>query len=75
MILVRLIILIAVVACLFWLIRRLFVKPSPPPDSEAEQSENMIQCKYCGTHAPESSITRVNEQPYCCKEHADLDQA
>ena len=73
MILLRLIILLAIVALLMWLLKRLF---SAPPQSQQPQvtAENMRQCKYCGVHVPESSILRVNDENYCCQEHADLDQ-
>jgi hypothetical protein len=37
-------------------------------------TENMRQCKFCGTHVPESSAVISNDNPYCCQEHADSDQ-
>ena len=70
----RLLILLIVVALLMWLLKRLFNSPPAPEQLESSQSENMLQCKYCGVHVPESSITVVNDQTYCCVEHADLDQ-
>lgn len=74
MFLIRLIILLAVVAVLLWLLKRLF-SPDPEPEQvEPSKPENMRQCKYCGVHVPESSAISVNNEPYCCKEHADLDQ-
>lgn len=74
MFILRLIILLVIVALLLWLLKRLF---SPDPEPEQLQSgkpENMLQCKYCGVHVPESSIVRLKQEPYCCQEHADLDQ-
>ena len=73
MFLIRLIILLAIVAALMWLLKRLF---SSPPEAQRLETdgENMRQCKYCGVHVPESSILKVGDQPYCCQEHADLDQ-
>lgn len=70
---VRLIILFAVIAALFWLVKRLF-SADPDPEKLPPSSENMRQCKYCGTHVPESSLILVNKTPYCSQEHADLDQ-
>ena len=70
----RLILLLAIVALLLWLLKRLFGPPPEPERLQSSQAENMRQCKYCGVHVPESSIVSVNEQPYCCQEHADLDQ-
>jgi uncharacterized protein len=70
----RLLILLVVVALLMWLLKRLFSDPPESEKLESGRSENMLQCKYCGVHVPESSITVVNDQNYCCPEHADLDQ-
>jgi len=76
MILLRLIILLAIVALLMWLLKRLFSDPEQAQEPQRPQvtSENMRQCKYCGVHVPESSILRIDDQYYCCQEHADLDQ-
>jgi uncharacterized protein len=74
MFLLRLIILLAIVALLMWLLKRLFSEP-PKPQRLKSSAENMRQCKYCGVHVPESSILSINDQYYCCQEHADLDQS
>lgn len=74
MFIARIIILLVVVVILLWLLKRLF---RGEPDIEQNQSsgpENMRQCKYCGTHVPESAILMVKDEPYCCQQHADLDQ-
>ena len=74
MFIIRLIILLAIVAILLLLLKRLF-SPVPEPEKlESAKPENMQQCKYCGVHVPESSILLVKDEPYCCQEHADLDQ-
>ncbi len=70
----RLVILLIIVAILLWLLKRLFSAPPEPEQLESTKPENMRQCKYCGVHVPESSILLVREKPYCCQEHADLDQ-
>jgi uncharacterized protein len=74
MFLLRLIILLALVLALLWLVKRLFSGDPEPEQLESGKSENMRQCKYCGVHVPESSVISVDDQPYCCQEHADLDQ-
>ena len=74
---IRLILLFAVVAILLWLLKRLFSKDPDPREIEHTsnpKSENMQQCKFCGVHVPESSIVRVNDNPYCSRDHADRDQ-
>ncbi len=74
MFLMRLIVLLVIVAILLWLLKRLF-SPSPPPQRlEAQGSEDMRQCKYCGVHVPESSVVVRDNESYCCAEHAELDR-
>ena len=74
MFIVRLIILLIIVATLLWLLRRLFGGEAEEKRIEPGKSEDMRQCKYCGVHVPESTILLVNDEPYCCQEHAQLDQ-
>jgi hypothetical protein len=74
MFIVRLIILLIIVATLLWLLKRLFSGDPEPEQLESNKAENIRQCKYCGVHVPESAILVVNDEPYCCQEHADLDQ-
>ncbi len=74
MFLLRLIILLALVLTLLWLVKRLFSGDPDAEQLESSKSENMRQCRYCGVHVPESSVISVNDQPYCCQEHAELDQ-
>ena len=74
MFILRLVILLAIVALLMWLLKRLFSADPEPAQLEAGAAENMKQCKYCGVHMPESAILTVNDETYCCQEHADLDQ-
>ena len=72
--LIRLILLLVVVTAVLWLLKRLF-GPAPPPEKlESRASENMRQCKYCGTHVPESLAIITNGQPYCSQDHAERDQ-
>lgn len=74
MFLIRLIILLAIVAVLLWLLKRLFNADPEPEQLETAKPENMLQCKYCGVHVPESSVVSVDHEPYCSQEHAELDQ-
>ncbi len=74
MLITRLIILLIIVATLLWLLKRLFSGNDEHEQVESTKPENMRQCKYCGVHVPESTIVVVNDQPYCCQEHVDLDQ-
>jgi hypothetical protein len=74
---IRLILLFVIVAILMWLLKRLFSGDPDPQEIEHRNdidSENMRQCKFCGIHVPESSIISLNDNPYCCQDHADRDQ-
>jgi len=75
---IRIILLLVVVVAVLWLLKRLF-GPEPDPDqiesTSSKKSENMRQCKFCGTHVPESMIVKSNDQPYCSQDHADRDQS
>ena len=74
---IRLILLFVIVAILMWLIKRLFGDATKPDELESRvdsKSENMLQCKFCGIHVPESSIVSSHENPYCCEDHANRDQ-
>ncbi len=74
MMILRLVILLAIVALLMWLLKRLF-SPDPEPEKlEGVRAENMKQCKYCGVHIPESAIVSIEGETYCCVEHAELDR-
>ncbi len=74
MLILRLIILLLVVALLLWLLKRLFAADPETEKIQSAKSENMRQCRYCGVHVPESSIIIEGDQPYCSREHADLDK-
>ena len=73
MFIMRLIVLLVVVAVLLWLLKRIF-SPKSEPEQLTASSENMRQCKYCGVHVPESTSVNVDDNYYCCQQHADLDQ-
>ncbi len=61
---------------ILWLLKRLFSTEPEQSDSAGDKkSEDMRQCKFCGTHVPESLIVIVNDQPYCSQDHADADQS
>ena len=74
MFILRLIALLVIIAVLFWLVKRLFSPDPEPPKLKPAKSENMLQCKYCGVHVPESAVVSRQDQTYCCQEHAELDQ-
>ena len=75
---IRIFLLLVVVCAVLWLLKRLFsVDPDPEQieSGPSKKTEDMRQCKFCGTHVPESMAIISNEQPYCCQDHADRDQS
>ena len=72
---IRLILLVIVVFAVLWLLKRLFRENSSSQDKTKLKTENMRQCKICGTHVPESLMVLSQNQPYCCQDHADRDQS
>jgi hypothetical protein len=74
---IRIVLLFLIVAAVLWLLKRLFAGAAEKPDDSqapTNKSENMIQCKFCGIHSPESIIVVDRDQNYCCQDHADQDQ-
>ena len=74
---IRIVMLFLIVAAVLWLLKRLFAGAAEQTDDSqapSDQSENMIQCKFCGIHSPESIIVVDHDQNYCCQDHADQDQ-
>ena len=74
---IRLVLLFLIVAAVLWLLKRLFsgeAESTEEPQTLKDKSENMIQCKYCGIHSPESMTIKHDDHNYCCQDHADQDQ-
>lgn len=74
---IRLVLLFLIVAAVLWLLKRLFSGETESTNDQQppkDKSENMLQCKFCGIHTPESLTIKHNDQNYCCQDHADSDQ-
>lgn len=75
---IRIILLLVVVVVVLWLLKRLFAdepETEQIESPEVKNSEDMRQCKFCGTHVPESLVIISKDQPYCSQDHADRDNA
>ncbi len=73
----RLVLLFLIVATVLWLLKKLFTggaDSTDDPQTPKNESENMLQCRFCGIHSPESVIIKHDNQNYCCQDHADQDQ-
>jgi len=74
---IRLVLLFLIVAAVLWLLKRLFsdaAEPAEESQGSDNNSENMLQCKYCGIHSPESTNIKHHDQNYCSQDHADQAQ-
>ena len=67
----KLIMLIAIFAIAWWLLKRYLrsMSSGAPP---AAAPEDMVRCAQCGVHLPSSESISRNEQRYCSEEHARL---
>jgi uncharacterized protein len=64
----RLILIIAIVAAIYLMIRS--YRKKARPDRQVT-SEDMVKCKYCGVHLPGSESIRADDNIFCCTEHRD----
>jgi uncharacterized protein len=74
---IRLVLLFLIVATVLWLLKKLFSGGTKSKDdlkTPKDKGENMLQCKFCGIHSPESTVIKHHDQNYCCQDHADQDQ-
>lgn len=67
----KLIMLIAVFAVAWWLIKRYLrsMRADTPP---AAVTEDMVRCAQCGVHLPRSDGVKRDGKSYCSEEHARL---
>lgn len=65
----RLLIIIALVACAFWLWRRLTRGPQRP--TKGPSATPMVRCAHCGVHVPEEGALRQDDRWYCSTAHLE----
>ena len=65
----RLLLLAAIVAVIYLLIRSFRGKASPKQDSAIP--EDMVRCEYCGVHLPKGESVQSDGRFFCCAEHRD----
>lgn len=60
-----------------WLILRIAFKPASGRLKNEPRAKlkagNMVACKYCGLHIPETEAIKRGDHYYCCEEHAEAD--
>lgn len=64
----RLLLLVAIVAVVYLLIRS-FRKSAPPQEGQA--AEDMVRCAQCGLHLPRSESVQADGRFFCSAEHRD----
>ncbi len=68
---IRTIIIIAALYGLYWVIRKILNNNDKTPNER--ETENMVECKFCGTHLPVSAAIEEGENFYCCQQHREND--
>ncbi len=68
----KLILLVAVFAFAWWLVRRYLRFISHKAGNAAPPSEDMVRCVQCGVHLPRSESHSAGGKLYCCEEHGRL---
>ncbi len=63
----RLLFLLAVIAVVYWLLKR-YSKTSSRQDTDAS-GEDMVRCARCGVHLPKSESILSGGNYYCCDAH------
>ena len=64
----RLLLIIAIAAVVYLLIRS-FRKQAPPQDKPT--TEDMVRCAHCGVHLPKGESVEADGQFFCSPEHHD----
>ena len=70
--LAKLIVLAAVVAAAWWLLKR-YVRSLHKGAPPAAAPEDMVRCAHCGVHLPRSESLARDGRQYCSEEHARTD--
>ena len=61
--------LIALVAGIWWAWKKRAQRPAPRPPKEAPDPELMVVCAHCGVHLPQSDSIKANGAHFCCEAH------
>ena len=71
--LIRLLVFGAVVAIIYFLIKRWLDKPTAKKQKIAHHGE-MVRCAHCGTFLPEPDAVRADGKTYCSQAHRKADK-
>lgn len=64
----RLLLLVAIIAAVYWLIKS-YLKNAPEQNHPV--AEDMVRCAYCGVHLPKGESIPGHGQVFCCAAHRD----
>lgn len=68
---IRLLLLFAICAVIFFLFKRLYAigKVSKNSEKKMNVAEDMVACQHCGVHLPKSESLQYDDVFYCCEAH------
>jgi uncharacterized protein len=69
----RLIILVAIVALIYWLIKKYSGQVNKSDSEQVDKPENsqvMVSCSHCGLNFPKNEGIFSSGKYYCCAEHS-----
>jgi formylmethanofuran dehydrogenase subunit E len=74
--LIRLVLLFLIVMFLIWVLKKQFggKHQSDTETQTPDNTEDMVECEYCGTHVPKSLAVKHQGKFYCGDDHVDLDR-
>lgn len=64
----RLLLIVAVIAVVFWLLKSYRKQTSR---DESQVAEDMVRCAQCGVHLPKGESVSADGRYFCCAAHRD----
>ena len=64
----RLILIVVIIALVYWLIKS--SRSKPPKQDESPRTQDMVSCARCGINLPKNESLLVDGKTYCCAAHS-----
>jgi len=72
----KILLLIISIGLIYWIVKSQFLQAKPDNENQAtgDESKKVVPCHHCNLHIPEKEAVLLNDQYYCCQEHAEQKQ-